>query len=489
MKSAASAASQNSQKRKSIEGESEDSENISPNSSIKKPRSKNGDESGGAAEPDQKIKSGLPRYQRAQPKLVAGSTPMKSKLRLPGTPLTATRRAGRRSSYTPRALIRICNDKIGTYFDDAFTVNENKIVEIMSTLKSKGKKAPFVDFKEKAKKYEAVIKELREALRTVLTEIPTLREKSVSHEAFITAMVAEMDADLQANHGQREAMKAKNNSLHEELEIVSSELKVSSVLAESLKREHSPLRNRTEEVESLYAELKKQFKEELAIRSIADTQFSQLKVKFAESHEARDVVEQLRKKVRDGDTSVSYVSSKSNLRSFYFNVINFYQEMEATVRSFTDEVSGLRSELGRREEEVDRGVAERAELDIRLEKMREELNTTHNSLRESINAVRYQEADSARVTNELERSAKQLEQKEADLRVTMASLTEERLAIRSDMGALQCRITLLEQERVEISSQLAGKREECLSTSRELAQQRDCMMALQSKVKTNLRII
>lgn len=159
------------------------------------------------------------------------------------------------------------------------------------------------------------------------------------------------------------------------------------------------------------------------------------------------------------------------------------------MRSFTDEISGLRSELGRREEEVERGLVERTELDIKLEKLREELNMTSNSLRESINAGKYQEADSARVTNELERSAKQLEQKEADLRVTMASLTEERQAIRSDMGALQCRITLLEQERVEISSQLAGKREECLSTSRELAQQRDSMMALQSKVKTNLGII
>lgn len=322
-KSATSAASQNNQKRKSLEGESEDSENISPNSSIKKPRSKNGDDSGIAVEPDQKIKSGLPRYQRAQPKVVAGSTPMKSKLRLPGTPLTATRRAGRRSSYTPRALIRICNDKIGTYFDDAFTVNENKITEIMSTLKSKGKKAPFVDFKEKAKKYEAVIKELREALRTVLTEIPTLREKSVSHEAFITAMVAEMDADLQANHGQREAMKAKNNSLHEELEIVSSELKVSSVLAESLKREHSPLRNRSEEVETLYAELKKQFKEQLAIHQKADIQLAHLQVELAESRDARDLADQLNTKVRDGENSESYLSFKPYLSSFEIYLNNF----------------------------------------------------------------------------------------------------------------------------------------------------------------------
>ena len=298
MKSTVSTASQNSQKRKSLEGESEDSENISPNLSTKKPRSKTGGECGASDDSDQKIRSGLPRYQRVQPKLIAGNTPGKSKLRLPGTPLTATRRAGRRSSYTPRALIRICNDKIGAYFDDAFTVNENKITEIMSTLKSKGKKAPFVDFKEKSKKYEAVIKELREALRTVLTEIPTLREKSVSHEAFITAMVAEMDADLQANHGQREAMKVKQNLLHEELEIVSSELKVSSVLAESLKREHSPLRNRSEEVETLYAELKRKFEEEVQIRHKTDADAAQLQSDLAEVRDARDAAQHLHAKVR-----------------------------------------------------------------------------------------------------------------------------------------------------------------------------------------------
>lgn len=308
--SSASTSSNSSQKRKSTdEGDCDDAENLSPNLSTKKPRpkvmdnvtDKVVDENAIHDTADQKVKSGLPRYNRLQPRLGTGTTPAKSKLRMPGTPLTltATKRVGRRSSFTSRSLIRIgsYSDKIGSYFDDAFTVNESKIIQIMSVLKVKGKKAPFVDFKEKAKRYETVIKELREALRTVLTEIPSLREKSVSHEAIITGMIAEMDADLQVNHGEKEALRVKQTLLHEELEIVSLELKSASSVAESLKKEHSPLRNRSQEVEALYKEIQGKYSEEVALRQHGEAEVELLTREIRSANDLQESTLQQHEKV------------------------------------------------------------------------------------------------------------------------------------------------------------------------------------------------
>ena len=159
--------------------------------------------------------------------------------------------------------------------------------------------------------------------------------------------------------------------------------------------------------------------------------------------------------------------------------------MASVILAYTEEVAGLKADLGHRIEDIVKAGLEKADLDRKAAEIKEELMNSNSTLRESENTIKQQEIDATRITNELERSAKQLDQKEADLRSTMASLTEERQAIRSDMGALQSRITLLEQERVETASLLAGKREECLSVSRELAQQKESMITLQSKVRIN----
>ena len=157
--------------------------------------------------------------------------------------------------------------------------------------------------------------------------------------------------------------------------------------------------------------------------------------------------------------------------------------MADVITTYTEEVAGLKMNLTLRSDDIIKSGLEKIELDLKAIEMKEELMKCNASLKEAERTIERQEIDNARITNELEKSGKQLEQKEADLRSTMASLTEERQAIRSDMGALQSRITLLEEERVETASLLAGKREECLSTARELAQQKESMITLQSKVR------
>jgi DNA repair exonuclease SbcCD ATPase subunit len=286
------------QKRKSLDHGDENNENLPPNLSIKKV--KDYDENCSSTTSDQKLKSSLPRYQRQQQTTAASSTPVKMKLRgnlQPSTPLSISKRIGRRSSCTPRAH-RICSDKIASIFDQGLSINESKVIEIMAALKVKGKKQPFVDFKEKAKKYESVIKELRDALRIVLSEIPTLREKSIAHEAVITNLISEMDADLKETNGVREALEMKENQLSEELKIVCDELKSSAGLAESLKREHSPLKNRSQEIEALNARLQQEYEEELTCRQNNDIEILRLRGELQDAVASLDAVEVLRAKVR-----------------------------------------------------------------------------------------------------------------------------------------------------------------------------------------------
>jgi chromosome segregation ATPase len=84
--------------------------------------------------------------------------------------------------------------------------------------------------------------------------------------------------------------------------------------------------------------------------------------------------------------------------------------------------------------------------------------------------------------NSMKILAMQLEKKDDDLRNMNSAFNQERMDSRTDYSALQSRITLLEQERLETTSQLAAKREECLSTGRELARHSEDIMNLQSKL-------
>lgn len=149
----------------------------------------------------------------------------------------------------------------------------------------------------------------------------------------------------------------------------------------------------------------------------------------------------------------------------------------------SEEIASLKAELGCKNADADRSGTEKREADLLLAELKGEIQRLNCTFRELEMTGSQQAIDSARLEHELERAKQQLEQKDMDLRTTMASLTEERLAARSDMSALQTRITLLEQERLDTVSQLAGKREECLSAGRELVQVKEYLAALESKVE------
>jgi chromosome segregation ATPase len=172
----------------------------------------------------------------------------------------------------------------------------------------------------------------------------------------------------------------------------------------------------------------------------------------------------------------------ANVARFLVSYLS-YQEVADAKSLSCDEITSLKAEMGRRTADAERHGIEKREADLMLLDLKGEIQRLNGTFRELEMTASQQAIDSARLEHELERSKLQLEQKDIDLRTTMASLTEERLVARVDMNALQTRITLLEQERLETVSQLAGKREECLSTGRELVQLREFLTALESKVE------
>lgn len=170
--------------------------------------------------------------------------------------------------------------------------------------------------------------------------------------------------------------------------------------------------------------------------------------------------------------------------NFFIDLI--HQEIADMKSLSSEEIISLKAEMERRTTDAENYGLEKREADLMLTDLRGEIQRLNGTFRELEMTANQQAINSARLEHELERSKQQLEQKDVDLRMTMSSLTEERLAVRADMNALQTRITLLEQERLETVSQLAGKREECLSTGRELVQLREILTALESKVETIL---
>jgi chromosome segregation ATPase len=153
------------------------------------------------------------------------------------------------------------------------------------------------------------------------------------------------------------------------------------------------------------------------------------------------------------------------------------------VSSSTDEIRALSVELESRSAMAEKAEAERIEINCKVSEYREEIQRNNNTIREFEIASKRQCTESNRLETDLERSKSQLEQKDEDLRQAMTSLAGERLATRTDMGALQTRITQLEQERIETVWQLAGKREESLSMAREIQQLNENILDMKSKAR------
>jgi hypothetical protein len=127
------------------------------------------------------------------------------------TPASAARRRRPTQPPTPGAQVK-------TYFD-GLSVHEEKITEIMGTLKVKNK----YDTKEKEKKQLQVITELRTALKTTLDEVKSVCDKSVDTEKASNLMIHNAHAELDTLTQFNTDITASERSLQKDVEVLRAE--------------------------------------------------------------------------------------------------------------------------------------------------------------------------------------------------------------------------------------------------------------------------
>lgn len=107
-------------------------------------------------------------------------------------------------------------------------------------------------------------------------------------------------------------------------------------------------------------------------------------------------------------------------------------------------------------------------------------------MRESEFAAQRYKQDFEKASSEVEQLKAQLAQKDTDLRNTLGSMqefqrlaSEEKSTLRAEISALQPRVFQLEEQRLANNSELATKKEELLSVTRECNQMKDTLEKMQ----------
>jgi hypothetical protein len=135
---------------------------------------------------------------------------------------------------------------IRAHFDTGFTITDERVAGIFAHMKIKNK----WDFKEKAKKQDAVIKELRDCMSITLSEIKAVREKCLLQENHVINLLRSsyeefLDVSQNLNTLHATSLKAQN-----ELIKAQDELRNTSSTMMKFKTDQSPLRNRNKEFET-----------------------------------------------------------------------------------------------------------------------------------------------------------------------------------------------------------------------------------------------
>jgi chromosome segregation ATPase len=112
-----------------------------------------------------------------------------------------------------------------------------------------------------------------------------------------------------------------------------------------------------------------------------------------------------------------------------------------------------------------------------------------SKLSEATNSLTNAQRENQRLVGEISSSSEDVKQKDADLRSTLKSLTEmqvksmeEKCSLRAENELMKGRVSLLEEERLSITSQLAAKKEENSSYIRDNVEFREKVGNLEGKL-------
>ena len=174
---------------------------------------------------------------------------------------------------------------IRNYFDCAFTVTEDKVNNILQNLKVKSK----WDYKEKSKKQEVVIKELKDTVSTLLVEAKDLRDHCLTHESQVNALLRDSYDEFQESVQVINTFKTNENKLKKDLQRYQDELELTSSNMMKIKTDHSPLRHKVKDFELKFEEAKQQLSEAEAARRAAESSLEQISRELQEVKESHEL--------------------------------------------------------------------------------------------------------------------------------------------------------------------------------------------------------
>ena len=185
------------------------------------------------------------------------------------------------SNMNPRATVsssRVPIERIRTYFDESITVTEDKINIVLAALRPKPKRG-FEDYKDKMKKQEAAIADLKEILMKTLAELKIVRELSIAHESHMRSTIGEIDSELQNYKRQGAVLESSEARLKDELSRLYQ-------FTEKCKVDLSPLRSKSNTLENKCTDLTERFFEEQSRRKRADEDIVRLEKELREASDA-----------------------------------------------------------------------------------------------------------------------------------------------------------------------------------------------------------
>ena len=162
------------------------------------------------------------------------------------------------------------------FFDTAFTVTEDKVNNILSNLKVKSK----WDYKEKSKKQEVVIKELRESVATLLAEAKDLRENCLAHEGHVNLLLRDSLDEFQETSQTISSLRIAEDKLKKELARYKDELSFTTSSMMKIKTDHSPLKKKVRDFEEKINELRTELANEQALHLAVAAERANLEIEF-----------------------------------------------------------------------------------------------------------------------------------------------------------------------------------------------------------------
>lgn len=432
--------------------------------------------------------SGLPRYSRTTrsstastcnsaspgassaskpakpPKPIAVHSPIQAGNR---SPVVANRRIsagrvsigiGRRVRTGGRASI---GGKIRTYFDQS-TFNEERFNELMNA-KPKSKRW---DYKEKAKKQDELIAELKTMLKQMIDEHKALKDKCVGAETNISESYKEIEQQRQNLLQDIDSLRANEAKYRKDYFQAAAALSSATTSLQHIQEENNACKARIEVLEA------------------ADARSSQ---KLATEADTRHALEQdLARASAELALTKSWLQERSNDVNSQIE-----QRVEQAVETYRDQVSSLNFQLEQAKASLDTKLAERGEADKIAQDTRENLLNAQGELREAIHNLNRMTQDVEKYQMELTYARAQCEKKEEQLNVQtqmyhdlQKSAAEAKADLSAEMMTLKDRLSALEHEKVQATADCSIKESRINSVLNELAQMRQNYEQSQAQLST-----